>query len=815
MSGNGSWHGKKYYFGFHKDIHVMAADTYLGQNLEVDELVRQLKLTGADFVQTDSKGHPGLNSWHSETPAASVGPIHQDILKVWRAATKKLGLPLHAHYSGIYEVAAGKKFPDWTVKGADGQPVIQADWGGTPSAGGYMCPRSPYLDRLMIPQLLEMIDRYGIDGFWIDGDIWAARPCYCDRCRAAFTKKTGLVAPSDEELPSKWQVFAQFSREDVLPKDWFVRIPETLEVAGRNLMPQTAQAVGGRLDLAPLLSGKGEGRSALVYIPFTTDREQKMTFGLGADWWFDAYLDGVRLGDTLATGNPSATPSADDYQKTLTVAAGTHLLAIRFISGPYGSVLAASGKNTGLWRTWIDFTFDSFEEYVTRYCDAVHTHKPGTLITSNWLYTVKRPGEPKAPIDWISGDLSFGVDACRTEARFISTRGKPWDMMLWSFCYTYGGLTSSGWSPVMKPAAMLQQEAATVIACGGNVQVCENPIDGFRTGDVVSWRMKRLGELGRFLHRRRSLCQDTVTIPQIAVLHSEHHLRNLYAVNHSFWKADLSYLEGAVYSLLECHYGVDILDEWALLPRLAEFPAVVVPEEENLSDAMVEALKKYVADGGKLLVTGAATFERFGADFFCAAAGTLTERTVYHVVIPDGVVPAYSASWRLLGNGNAKRLGDLGTTQHPNEYRLPYPAAILNRVGKGKVAYIPCDICREYKRNLPLREYLRQVMRALVGRMDIELEGPTAVDMVLRRKDRQTIIHLINRSNGMPAQIGGAPVDEIPAVGPLTISIKTTRKPKNVKLQFEDGRLNWKYAGGKVIVNVASVGIHAAVVISE
>ena len=55
------------------------------------------------------------------------------------------------------------------------------------SAGGdKMCPRSSYVDELMIPQLLELIDRYDVDGFWVDGDLWAVAPCYCDRCRAGI-----------------------------------------------------------------------------------------------------------------------------------------------------------------------------------------------------------------------------------------------------------------------------------------------------------------------------------------------------------------------------------------------------------------------------------------------------------------------------------------------------------------------------------------------------------------------------------------------------------------------------------------------------
>ena len=41
--------------------------------------------------------------------------------------------------------------------------------------------------------------------------------------------------------------------------------------------------------------------------------------------------------------------------------------------------------------------------------------------------------------------------------------------------------------------------------------------------------------------------------------------------------------EGAVFSLLELHYRVDILDEWALLPQLAQFPVVVAPERNDMS----------------------------------------------------------------------------------------------------------------------------------------------------------------------------------------------------------------------------------------
>lgn len=156
------------------------------------------------------------------------------------------------------------------------------------------------------------------------------------------------------------------------------------------------------------------------------------------------------------------------------------------------------------WLAWIRFQRESFEEYVTRYCDAVHRHKPGVLVCSNWLQTFRNPGEPRVPIDWVSGDWLHGMDVIRREARFMSTRGKPWDMMLWNFyCAFSFGKSEAPWNP--KPLSMLKQEAAMVAALGGNVQVYET--GGLRDGRLVPEHMKLLGKLGRFVKARRALCQ--------------------------------------------------------------------------------------------------------------------------------------------------------------------------------------------------------------------------------------------------------------------------------------------------------------------
>jgi hypothetical protein len=622
-----------------------------------------------DFVQTDCKGHPGYTSWFSQVPGASVSPgVVKDALKQWRAATRRLGMPLHCHYSGIWDTAAGVKHPSWCV--------VPSGPKRKEAAAGKMCPRSPYLEKLLIPQLIELIDRYGVDGFWIDGDLWGVEPCYCKRCRQDFSRATGLKHPPRKESDPRWPA-----------------------------------------------------------------------------WWA--------------------------------------------------------------------FTLQSFEQYVTRYCDAVHQHKPGVLVCSNWLQTFRNPGEPVVPTDWISGDNTWvwGLDASRCEARFLSTRGKPWDIMLWNFYCSHGmGKPDSPW--VVKPVPMLQQEAAVLLAFGGNVQIYENP-GAVRSGQLIPWRMKRMGAVGRFVKARRSLCQDTTTLPQIAVLHSECHVHATVRRRNLMWGVDVAPVQGATFSLLENHFGVDVLDEWALQPRLKEFPVIVVPEQHALSAAMVTDLKAYVKDGGKLLVSGAESWDPFGSEFLGVTAGTVEEKCTYHVPAEEGMAPLYSEQWRLVTPTTARAHGCIGRSLLTDDRLLPHPVLTINRVGRGAVGYIPAAVFRDFEHNRypGTRTFIGEAVRRLAGRFPIKVEAPLSVDVTLRRKRSRILVHLVNRSSGIPNQQNNGVIDAIPPVGPVRITLTAARRPRRVTAAFEKTTLSWSWTparrGGTVRIEVPAVGIHLAVVVDE
>lgn len=660
---HGRWHGRAKYFGLHYDLHARVDDTELGLHCAPEELVPLLELAGPDFLQTDCKGHPGYASWESRTPEASVPPgLRADALKGWREAARRMGIPLHCHYSGLWDAAAGAKHPEWQRLDAEGKPVA-----------GRMCTRRGYVEGLMIPQLLELVDGYEVDGFWIDGDLWATEPCWCGLCREEFSRRTGIA-----EIPKK-------------PQD-----PD--------------------------------------------------------------------------------------------------------------------------WAAWISFQLESFNEYVTRYCEAVHARREGILVCSNWLQTFRNPGPPAAPTDWISGDNAWmwGMDASRCEARFLSTRGKHWDIMLWSFCKPHAMEDpESPW--VFKPLAMLQQEAAVILALGGGLQVYET-VPGIRDGRLVPWRMKELGELGRFAKARRSLCQDSETIGQIAVLHSESHAAAHRGAN-LMWGVDTAPARGAVCSLLENHYNVDLMDEWALRDRLSGFPCVVVPEQAEMSERMVGALKDWVLAGGKLLLTGAGVPERFGEEFLGVKAGPVLGAATWHLPVGERTVPAYSASWRFLEPLEAKPMAHLGRSGFPGDLVPDAPAWTLRKAGDGAVAYVPFDLFRFFDRERPveLRRFIGTVAARLAGRLPIRVAAPSCVDVVLRKHGARTLVHLINRASGIPATAESGIIDEIPVVGPVIVEMDVPFRPRSVTLAFEKEPVQSKFeqagAGGTLFAAIARLRIHAALVV--
>ena len=176
------------YFGLHFDFHASperCKDLSLGETLKDDDIRAICRELRPDFIQVDTKGHPGWASYPTRMDNA-MPRFTGDPLRLWRQVTREEGVALFAHYSGVADIRYTALHPDGTSKKTDGQP----DKWATRTNG-------PYADSLLIPQLCELALDYGLDGAWVDGECWAAVPDYDPRTVADFKKETGLDVRTD------------------------------------------------------------------------------------------------------------------------------------------------------------------------------------------------------------------------------------------------------------------------------------------------------------------------------------------------------------------------------------------------------------------------------------------------------------------------------------------------------------------------------------------------------------------------------------------------------------------------------------------
>ncbi len=664
-----NWYGDHVYFGYEYDMHANENDTDLGKYISVDYLVQQLQLAKVDLLQSDSKGHEGIVSWHSKTPTATIatnGIVHE-MIDYWVQAGKQMGIPCQAHYSGIFDQAAGKKFPQWNAVDAEGRPVE-----------GKMCPRGPYVDELLIPQARELIDRYGVSALWVDGEIWAVVPCYCEKCTEAYRRQFGAEPPKSQDDPD--------------------------------------------------------------------------------------------------------------------------------------------------WQQWIGFTRDGFHEYIAHYASEIHKYGKGTRLCSNWLHSFRNPGCPWVPTDYLSGDnlgtIAQPNNLC--EARFLSTRERPWEIVVWGFYYN----EKAPW--IMKSLDLMKQHTASIIALGGNVNIYNQP-KGHRNARIPDWQARRIGQVSDFVKERKEVCWHSETIPNAVILHSEN---DFYAQkSKNIWEYETSHLDGTVQALLDNSIATDIMDEWALLKQIERFPLVVAPSQESMSPEAAEALKNYVRNGGRLLVTGPEIYETLGAEFLGVSSVKIAEEHSVHLPGGDERFPLSSHGhqggawtetplfpWREVTPTTARGIAPV-TTSLCEEDETPYFGATVHQVGKGAVAYIPCDIMTYYynSRYTPVRKFIGEVIDALSPDFKIELEAPAAIEPILRTKHGKHYVHLLNRASGLPVFENVRGSDEVPAVGPVAVQMKLSEKPKSVRLLFESAAVQSTYdeSAGILTIQIPQVQIHAAVEIEN
>ncbi|OHB78835.1 MAG: hypothetical protein A2W31_17415 [Planctomycetes bacterium RBG_16_64_10] len=463
------------------------------------------------------------------------------------------------------------------------------------------------------------------------------------------------------------------------------------------------------------------------------------------------------------------------------------------------------------WFEFSEFCREGFRSYLNHYVTELHRTNPNFQVASNWAFTSLMPGQVTAPVDYISGDFSArnSVNSGRLEGRCMMHQGKPWDLMAWSFTWTDGLYNT-------KTVPQLQREAAIVLALGGGFQAY---FPQKRDGSVRLWQQTGLmSEVAKFCRARQTFCHQAQSVPQIALLYSTaayyRLCRNVFAP----WSGELNALNGILQSLLDAQNAVDIVSEHHLTGRMQEYPLIVIPEWEYLAPEFRDDLLSYVRNGGNLLLIGPRCAALFDQELAVKLAGNPAEKMAalhYH----GWMAGLKTLVQQVELGGSAKPFGamydlGLGYAGVNDPEGASWTAASITPFGKGLIAATYLNLGERYLNNATptARDFLNGLVRELFPNPLVEVAGSHTVDVVVTRKDGRLMVNLVNTAGPHSNKVVNV-FDEIPALGPLSVAIRTEQKPRMVTVQPGAREAAWDYTNGKVRLTLPKLEIHDMIVV--
>jgi len=485
---------------------------------------------------------------------------------------------------------------------------------------------------------------------------------------------------------------------------------------------------------------------------------------------------------------------------------------------------APKDRNGPRWNQWKIFHRRQFEKYLCHWVNELHEFRPALNIASNWAYTTMMPKRIEAGVDFISGDYDpkLSVDRARTEARYMSCLGRPWELLAWGFDMV------KDQDECLKLPAHMKQEAGVVLMHGGGFMTYYQPS---RSGYIDDTIINTAGQVADFCLPRKEVCFKSVSVPQVVLLHSSETQYDRSDKVFTWWDTPLIELEGGLHALLELHYSTDIMSEFMLEKCLEEYPLVVIPDSYRLTEDFCKLLIGYVNKGGNLLLLGNRCSVYFqtclGIKFIGKPQNVRTQ-----LISNEGPVSAWG-KWQDVEAGNScilayrydsdssdNRYWYMNNHENDNEAdalekKYKHVAATSTKYGKGKIAAVYGPITELYYNNhhAYMRSFLGEIIDDLFPEPAVRVNAPSCVDISLRKTLAGYLsLHLLNLSN-LPVSDRRAFLDNIPGIGEIDIRIKVTKRPERVTWEPTGEELSWEWESGVLTTKVTQLEIHGAVVI--
>ena len=488
--------------------------------------------------------------------------------------------------------------------------------------------------------------------------------------------------------------------------------------------------------------------------------------------------------------------------------------------GPMPDYNALTPAGEAWMRTWAQIT----HEWRTRFSRFIKSIKPDCMYSAG---NVSARREFLAAFDLRSGDW-FSPNNHRLHmsvtARRYATTGLPYD------AYTCDTAFVHAWKQMRsrsKPLDRMLQEGATLLANGATWGYWTYPMPH---GALVPSKMRVAAEAAKFARARRDVCLHTRFVPVTAVINTD---------RGATITSDISpALMGAGKALLALHRSPVFMDEAGAEGELP-YELVVLPEMPCVPPELGRRLRNYVEDGGCLLTCGDTIRSPEIQTILGVRLVKAGEVNDGHVLCRTGAPSGVFANWDHLERKEAEELYPLylswdhanpqidkikdnwpihGMVDEENPEPAGYSAATVRRLGKGRAIHIATNAMSHYwTYGTPeLLAWFRELLETAVPNPLIRTDAPSFIELSVREKGGNLLIHVINGNPGRDISLVGTNdlwVTDIPAVGPYQFHVRCASSPQAVRQEPGGNNLEYHFQDGRLTVTLPRVEIHTCIVV--
>ncbi len=426
---------------------------------------------------------------------------------------------------------------------------------------------------------------------------------------------------------------------------------------------------------------------------------------------------------------------------------------------------------------------------------------------------------PKGDYDFIDANThleleslptgGWGYDHFPLSAAYVRTlKNKDYLGMTGKFHHSWGEFGG------FKHPNALIYETALSVANGAGCSI------GDQMHPLGEMNMSTYGLIGKaysLIEEKEPWLDGAVNVADIAVLSAEAVTGNRDV------KADT----GANRMLLENNYLYNFVD---CTSDFSAYKMLILPDVSGIPDEVIEKIKDYVNNGGKVIASGEALVKdgsffldagaeylgknEFNPTYFIPAFETVNGKTEYvmrcnsyKIELAEGETVAYMQTPYF-----NRTIEHFCSHAHaPNNPEESFPAAVI----KGNVAYIGWDIFTAYARHghLCFKELFSHIIGKMLGddaTVFADVPDRAVVTYTNQEKENRNILHLLFAHTTVRGENTEVIEDTVPLYN-VKCSIKCVAKPSEIALVPSGEKLDFVFENGRAEFTVPEVNIHQMV----